>query len=192
MANVEVLDWSKKKVSSTELNDEVFCAEVRRDLLHSVVRWQLAGRRSGTHQAKSRGMVSGGGKKPFKQKGTGNARQGSSRSPLLEGGGVIFGPRPRDYSYTMLKKLKKQCLLSALSYLRSENRLIVVNEMKSSKGKTKELSQSLKSLGVEKALLIDEKLDPLFQRAARNMPKIRYNTPEGLMSMIFLSTIVRC
>lgn len=180
MASVEVVNWNQKKVSSAELSDEIFGVEVRRDILHSMVRWQLACRRSGTHQVKTRRMVSGGGRKPFKQKGTGNARQGSIRSPLLEGGGVIFGPKPRDYSYTMLKKVKKQGLRAALSYLMSEKRLIIVDEMKSSEGRTKELAQNLKSLGVSKVLLIDDKLDPLFQRAARNIPTVRYNTPEGV------------
>ena len=180
MAHVEVIDWSQKKVGSVELSDEVFGTEVRRDLLHSIVRWQLACRRRGTHQAKTRAMVSGGGSKPFKQKGTGNARQGSSRSPLLEGGGVIFAPRPRDYSYTMLKKQKRQGLRSALSYLKAEGRFFVIDEMKSAKGKTKELVHCLKSFGVNKALLIDDKVDPLFQRAAHNIPKIRYNSVDGV------------
>ena len=180
MAHVEVIDWSQKKVGSVELSDEVFGTEVRRDLLHSIVKWQLACRRRGTHQAKTRAMVSGGGSKPFKQKGTGNARQGSSRSPLLEGGGVIFAPRPRDYSYTMLKKQKRQGLRSALSYLKAEGRFFVIDEMKSANGKTKELVHCLKSFGVKKALLIDDKVDPLFQRAAHNIPKIRYNSVDGV------------
>ena len=180
MTSVKVIDWNQKQVGSAELSDEVFAAKVRQDLLHSVVKWQLACRRSGTHQAKTRAMVSGGGAKPFKQKGTGQARQGSSRSPLLEGGGVIFAPKPRDYSYTLLKKQKRQALCSALSYLKAEGRFLVISEMKSKEGKTKELAQSLKSLNVDKALLIDDKVDPLFQRAASNIPRIRYNSVEGI------------
>ena len=180
MASVNVTDWNQKEVGSVELSDGVFGAEVRRDILHSVVRWQLAGRRRGTHQAKTRAMVSGGGAKPFKQKGTGNARQGSSRSPLLESGGVIFAPKPRDYSYTMLKKQKRQGLCSALSYLKAEGRLFIIDKMKSSEGKTKELASDLKSFGVSKAFLIDDKMDPLFQRAAHNLPKIRYNSVDGV------------
>ena len=180
MASVEVTDWSQKKVGQAELNEEVFDIEVRSDLIQSVVRWQLACRRRGTHQAKTRAMVSGGGAKPFKQKGTGQARQGSSRSPLLESGGVIFAPKPRDYSYTLLKKQKSRVCCCALSYLKSQGRFFVVDEMKSSQGQTKELAHHLKSFGVDKALLIDTQIDPLFQRAARNIPKIRYNSVDGV------------
>ena len=111
MASLNVYDWNKKEVGKVDANSAIFEADVRKDVLHSVVRWQLACKRQGTHKAKTRGEVSGGGKKPFKQKGTGNARQGSSRSPLLESGGVIFAPVPRDYSYTLPKKIKKLSLI---------------------------------------------------------------------------------
>ena len=120
MASVDVLDWKKKKVGSVELPATVFEQEVRKDLLHTVVRWQLASRRAGTHQAKTRGMVRGSSAKPFKQKGTGNARQGNKRSPLLRGGAITFGPEPRDYSYTLPKKIKKKAMKSALSHLMKE------------------------------------------------------------------------
>lgn len=180
MASVAVMNWNKEKVSSVELSDEVFGVSVRRDILHAVVRWQLASRRRGTHQAKTRAMVSGGGRKPFKQKGTGQARQGSSRSPLLEGGGVIFPPSLRDYSYTLLRKVKRQGMASALSYLKEKGHLFVIEEMASSEGKTKELAQRLKSFGVHKVLLVDGQINPLFQRAARNLPQVRYNNPEGI------------
>lgn len=180
MTSVEVIDWNQKKVGTVELSDQVFGVEVCKNLLHSVVRWQLAGRRRGTHQAKTRAMVRGGGAKPFRQKKTGNARQGSSRSPLLESGGVIFPPSPRDYSYTMLKKQKRQGLYSALSYLKSEGRLLVVDKMQSPEGKTKDLAKDLKSLGVSRALLIDTRIDPLFRRASRNIPRIRYNNVHGV------------
>ena len=180
MASVDVLNWNKEKVGTVELSDDVFDVEARRDILHAVVKWQLAGRRKGNHQAKTRAMVRGGGKKPFKQKGTGRARQGSSRSPLLEGGGVIFPPRPRDYSYKMLKKLKRRGLSCALSYLMSQGRVFVMEKMTSSEGKTKELSRRLKSFDVEQAFLVDDRIDSLFQRAARNLPKVRYNNPDGV------------
>jgi large subunit ribosomal protein L4 len=180
MAKAEVVNWTKKKVGEVELPDSVFATEVRTDLLHTIVKWQLASRRQGTHMAKNRSLVSGGGKKPFKQKGTGNARQGSTRSPLLKGGGVIFGPTPRDYSYTVPKKVKKAAMKSALAHLYKEGRFYVVEDMTSSDGKANELAKRLKGFGVNKALLIDNNSNDLFLRAARNLPGFRYNTVEGL------------
>jgi large subunit ribosomal protein L4 len=180
MATLNVLDWNKKKVGSVEVPSEVFEAEVRKELLHRIVNWQLAGRRQGTHKTKTRGEVRGGGKKPFKQKGTGNARQGSIRSPLMPGGGVAFGPVPRDYSYTLPKKLKQAALRCALSYLNKENKLFVIDDMSSVDGKTKEIAKRLEGFGISKALLIDESRDEKFQRATRNLKKIHYNSVEGL------------
>lgn len=179
MANIEVLDWSKKKVSTVELSSEVFGAEVNKELLHRVVNWQLACRRQGTHKTKTRAEVSGGGKKPFKQKGTGNARQGSSRSPLMPGGGITFGPVPRSYAFSLPKKLKRAALRSALSHLVKENKFFVVSDMNSD-GKTSDLAKRLKSFGVEKALLIDVDASDTFKRASRNLKKVRYNSVDGL------------
>lgn len=179
MATVDVLDWTKKKVGSVELPAEVFGVEVKKELLHRVVNWQLAGRRQGTHKAKNRGEVSGGGKKPFKQKGTGNARQGSSRSPLMPGGGVTFGPVPRDYSFSLPKKLKRAALRTALSHLVKENKLFVVADMKS-EGKTNEMAKRLSGFGLAKSLLIDTAVDEKFARATRNLSKFRYNSVDGL------------
>src|ERR1700675_824905 len=113
MATVEVLGWDKKKVGSVELEKDVFEAPIHKEVLQTVTRWQLACRRQGTHAAKTRAEVSGGGKQPFKQKGTGNARQGSSRSPLMPGGGVTFGPLPRDYSNHLPKKVRQLGLKTA-------------------------------------------------------------------------------
>lgn len=180
MAQVDVLNWKKQKVGQLELDARVFEADVNKQLLHSVVRWQLAGRRQGTHMTKTKGLVSGGGKKPFKQKGTGNARQGSNRSPLMPGGGTMFGPQPRDYSYTLPKKVRRAALVSALSYLFKEGRLIVLDDISSSAGKTKELVQNLNSLGLNKAVLVDAKAKDLVSRAARNLEKFRYYGTEGL------------
>ncbi|MCB0385597.1 MAG: 50S ribosomal protein L4 [Bdellovibrionales bacterium] len=180
MATVEVLNWSKKKVGEVDLSPVVFEAPVRKDILDEIVKWQLASRRSGTHKAKTRAEVSGGGKKPFKQKGTGNARQGSSRSPLMEGGGITFGPNPRDYSYTLPKKVKQMGLRSALSLLLKEGKLAIVEDMGSENGKTNELAKRLKSFGVEKVVLITGEKDDLFSRAARNLPKVRYYGTEGM------------
>src|ERR1700748_2017759 len=107
MATVDVLSLDKKKVGSVELSKDVFEIPIHKEILQTVTRWQLACRRQGTHAAKTRGEVSGGGKKPFKQKGTGNARQGSTRSPLMPGGGITFGPQPRDYSYALPRKVRQ-------------------------------------------------------------------------------------
>lgn len=180
MATIDVLNWEKKKVDSVELSKDVFEVPVKKEILHTVVRWQLACRRQGTHKAKTRGEVSGGGKKPFKQKGTGNARQGSNRSPLMPGGGITFGPVPRDYSYNLPKKVRQLGLKTALSFLKKEGRLFVIDEMASAEGKTKELAQKLKGFGLEKAVLIDNEKNQLFDRASRNMPKFRYYGVEGL------------
>lgn len=180
MAKVAVYNWDKEKVGEVELSAEVFGAPVRKDLLHTVVKWQLARRRQGTHATKTRGLVRGGGKKPFKQKGTGEARQGSSRSPLHPGGGTMFGPQPRSYDYNLPKKVKKAALASALSYLVQEGRFFVVEDMKSASGKTKEMAARLKGFGVDKAVLLDDVLDNNFQRATRNLPGFVSLSAEGM------------
>lgn len=180
MPQIDVLDWNRQKSKSIELPDEVFAEPIKQHVLHEVVKWQLAKRRQGTHKTKTRSEVSGGGKKPFRQKGSGNARQGSIRSPLMRGGGVIFGPRPRSYAYTLPKKLKRAGLRSALSYLFKEKRFYVVSDMTSQQGKTKELFQQLKGFGVLKAVLMDEQEKPLFKRAVKNLPHVRYYSVEGL------------
>jgi large subunit ribosomal protein L4 len=180
MATVDVLSWEKKKVGTVDLDDNVFAITVRKEILQTVVRWQLAGRRQGTHKSKTRAEVSGGGKKPFKQKGTGNARQGSTRSPLMPGGGIAFGPVPRDYSYVLPKKVRRLGLRTALSHLKKEGRLFVVDSMSSAAGKTKEVATQLKGFGLAKAVLIDASSDTTFDRAARNLPKYRYCGVEGM------------
>ena len=179
MAKVEILNWDKKKVGEIELLQDVFGQAVHKDVLHSVVRWQLAGRRQGTSMTKTKGLVSGGGKKPFKQKGTGNARQGSTRSPLMPGGGKIFGPVPRDYSYNLPKKMRQLGLKQALSFLVKEGKLVVIEDMKSN-GKTSELAKRLKKFGLTKAVLIDQAADEKFKRASQNLVKFRYYSAEGM------------
>lgn len=180
MSSVDVLGWDKKKVGSVDLDASVFGITVKKEILHTVVRWQLACRRQGTHKAKTRGEVSGGGKKPFKQKGTGNARQGSIRSPLMPGGGITFGPEPRDYSYVLPKKVRRLGLRTALSFLNKEGRLFVVDAMTSDEGKTKDLAKRLENFGLKKAMLIDAAVDEKFNRASRNLPKFRYVGVEGM------------
>ncbi len=179
MATIDILDWNKKKVGSTTLNADVFEAPVRKEVLHTMVRWQLACRRQGTHKAKTRGEVSGTGKKPYKQKGTGNARRGTEKSPLISGGGATFAPRPRDYSYSLNKKLKQMGLKSALSYLVKEGRFHVVKDMTSADGKTKEIVSRLKGFGAEKAVLIGSSEDN-FKRATSNLKNFCYYPAEGL------------
>lgn len=179
MATVNVTNWKKEKVGSVDLAPAVFEVEVRNDLLHSVVRWQLASRRQGTHMTKTKGLVSGGGKKPFKQKGTGNARQGSTRSPLMPGGGTMFGPVPRNYAYVLPKKVRKIGLSMALSHLFKEGKLFIVESMDSA-GKTTELNKRLKTFGVKKAVLIDAVSDEKFLLAARNLQNFKYSPVAGL------------
>ena len=179
MATVNVLNWKNEKVGTVELSPEVFEREVKKEILHDVVRWQLACRRQGTHMTKTKGLVSGGGKKPFKQKGTGNARQGSTRSPLMPGGGTTFGPQPRSYAYVLPKKVRRIGLSMALSHLVKEGKLMVVDSM-TSKGKTNELSKALKGFGLKKAVLVDSMTDETFKRASRNLESFKYFPVEGL------------
>lgn len=179
MANVNILNWKNEKVGTVELLADIFERPVKKELLHSIVRWQLAARRQGTHMTKTKGLVSGGGKKPFKQKGTGNARQGSTRSPLMPGGGTIFGPEPRSYAYALPKKMRKVALSMALSHLLSEGKLLVVDSMDSN-GKTNELSKKLKSFGLKKAVIIDANRNEMFERASGNLEKYKFFPVEGL------------
>ena len=179
MATVNVLNWKKEKVGTVELAADVFELEVKKDLLHEVVKWQLASRRQGTAATKTKGLVSGGGKKPFKQKGTGNARQGSTRSPLMPGGGTTFGPVPRSFAYVLPKKVRRLGLSMALSHLVKEGRLFVVENMKS-EGKTAELSKRLQAFGLSKAVLVDAQPNEIFKRASNNLVTFKYFPVEGL------------
>lgn len=179
MATVNVLNWKKEKVGSVELAADVFEREVKKEVLHTVVRWQLASRRQGTSMTKTKGLVSGGGKKPFKQKGTGNARQGSTRSPLMPGGGTTFGPQPRSYAYVLPKKVRRIGLSMALSHLVKEGRLFVVDNMKSD-GKTNELNKRLSAFGLKKAVLVDSHTDEMMKRASSNLEKFKYFPVEGV------------
>ncbi len=180
MAKASIKDWNGKKIKDVNLDKDVFGHPLRKDLIQAHVKWQLACRRRGTHSTKSRGEVSGGGRKPFRQKGTGNARQGTSRSPLMPGGAITFGPKPRDYSYALPKKVRRKGLKMALSYLVKEGQLFIVPHMESKEGKTKELYQRLKKFGLQKSLLIDDKRNDLFHRAAKNLKNFRYYSVEGV------------
>ena len=154
MANVSVLNMEGKEVGSMELNDAVFGVEISEHLVHQAVVLQLANNRQGTQKAKTRSEVSGGGRKPWRQKGTGHARQGSTRAPQWTGGGVVFAPVPRDYSFKMNKKEKRAALKSVLTSKVQENKFIVLDELKLAEVKTKEMKKVLDNLKVNNALVI--------------------------------------
>ena len=154
MANVSVLNMEGKEVGSMELNDAVFGVEINEHLVHQAVVLQLANNRQGTQKANTRSEVSGGGRKPWRQKGTGHARQGSTRAPQWTGGGVVFAPVPRDYSFKMNKKEKRAALKSVLTSKVQENKFIVLDELKLAEVKTKEMKKVLDNLKVNNALVI--------------------------------------
>ena len=173
MPSVVMVDQNNKKVKDVEL-PALFSAEVRPHLVHSAVVNQLANKRAGTAATKNKALVSGGGKKPFKQKGTGRARAGSNRSPLWRHGGTVFGPMPRDYSYSMPKKAKKGALVDAISSKIAENRLILVESLNVAEPKTKLVAELLKTLGVqENALILIKTENKNLTLAARNIPSVK-------------------
>ncbi len=166
----DVISLDNKKVGSVDLDEAVFGTAVRADLMSRYVNWQLAKRRAGTHQVKTRAEVSGSNKKPFKQKGTGSARQGSKRAPQLRGGGVSFGPHVRDHGFGLQKKVRRLALKSALSSKQSEGKLVVLENAKIKNPKTADLIKRLGKLGWGSALIIDgAELDNNFRLAARNI-----------------------
>src|SRR3954453_18196055 len=177
---IDILNIDGKKVGDLELSDAVFGAPVKEHLLWEVVKAQQAAKRAGTHSTKTRAHVRGGGKKPYKQKGTGNARQGSSRAPNHVGGGKVFGPHPRDYSYTVPKKVKRAALASALSLRAKEKKLVVVDKLPFEAPKTKRLAGILKVLGVDSAVVVDGKENLQLSKSARNLAASKYLAPEGL------------
>jgi len=162
------------------LNEAIFGAKPRTHLLHQAVVMQLANRRTGSAATKSKGFVSGGGKKPWRQKGTGRARAGSIRSPSWVGGGTVFGPQPRDYSYRMPRTARREALLSALSLKKRENKVIVVDKFELEQAKTKLMVQALAELKVASALLVIPQADAKIERSARNLPKVKVLRVEGL------------
>ena len=172
MANVSVYNMEGKEVGTMELNDAVFGVEVNDHLVHLAVVRQLANNRQGTQKAKTRAEVSGGGRKPWKQKGTGHARQGSTRSPQWTGGGVVFAPTPRDYSVKMNKKERRLALKSALTSRVQENKLIVLDELKLDEVKTKAMQNVLNNLNVSKAMVVLADNDANVVLSARNIPDV--------------------
>jgi large subunit ribosomal protein L4 len=176
---LDIKNLDGKKVGDVTLDDAVFGQEVNEHLLWEVVKMQRANHRAGTHSTLRRGEVRGGGKKPYKQKGTGNARQGSTRAPHYVGGGSVFGPKPRDYSYHMPKKAVASALRSALSLRAKEQKLVIVDGFSLGGIKTKKVAQALGKLGLEKALLVDGGNAEL-EKSARNLTSAKYLAPEGL------------
>ena len=173
MANVAVYNMEGKEVDKIELNDSIFGVEINEHLVHMAVLQQLANKRQGTQKAKTRSEVRGGGRKPWRQKGTGHARQGSTRSPQWTGGGVVFAPVPRDYSFKLNKKEKRAALKSALTSRVVENKFVVVDELKLDEIKTKKFVEVLKNLNVEKALVILNDMDEKVIASAANIPTVK-------------------
>ena len=172
MANVSVYNMEGKEVEKIDLSDAVFGVEVNEHLVHMAVVQYLANRRQGTQKAKTRSEVSGGGRKPWRQKGTGHARQGSTRAPQWTGGGVVFAPVPRDYSCKMNKKEKRLALKSVLTGRVLENKLIVLDELKMDEYKTKQFKKVMENLNVKKGLVVLAENDDKVERSARNLSGI--------------------
>ena len=180
MATFDVLNLDKQKVSTIDLADDVFAGEVNEHLFYEVVKSQLASRRAGTHAVKNRSLVSGGGKKPYKQKGTGRARQGSIRASHWVGGGKAMGPKPRDYSYDVPKKVRRGALRSALSLRASQNQLFILDSFQLGETKTKKALAALGKLGISNALIVDETGNQDLARSVRNLDNYTFLPPEGL------------
>lgn len=173
MAKLQIIDQNNKKVGDIELAPEVFEVEIQPEILNLVVRSQRASKRQGTHATKNRALITGGGRKPWRQKGTGRARAGSSRSPLWRGGATTFGPQPRDYSFKVNKKVRKLALQMALSARVSEEKLRVVNTIDLAEIKTKAFAEIVGKLGLGKTLIVAKDADEKLVLSARNMPHIK-------------------
>ncbi|MCQ2506655.1 MAG: 50S ribosomal protein L4 [Lachnospiraceae bacterium] len=176
MANVKVFNMEGKEVGSIDLKDSIFAVEVNEHVMHLAVLSQLANKRQGTQSAKTRAEVSGGGRKPWRQKGTGHARQGSTRSPQWDGGGVVFAPKPREYKLNINRKEKALAFKSALTVKVNENKFIVLDELKLNEIKTKAMVAVLKNLNVNKALVVTEEKNENVTLSAANLPFVRTAT----------------
>ena len=180
MANVSVYNMEGKEVGTIDLNDAIFGVEVNEHLVHMAVVQQLANNRQGTQKAKTRSEVSGGGRKPWRQKGTGHARQGSTRSPQWAGGGVVFAPVPRDYSFKLNKKEKRAALKSALTDKVANAKLIVVDELKFEEIKTKNFAQVMKNLDVNNGLVVVNENDVNVMMSAKNIADVKMALPNTI------------
>ncbi|MFX4263044.1 50S ribosomal protein L4 [Pelotomaculum propionicicum] len=180
MPTVALYNISGEQVGELTLKDEIFGVEVHESVLHDAVVMQLAGRRLGTHDTKTRSEVSGGGRKPWRQKGTGRARHGTIRSPIWRGGGIVFGPHPRDYGYSLPKKVRRLALKSALSSKVNAGDILVLDELRLEKPKTKDMARILNNLKVDDALLVTAEKDESVEKSARNIPNIKPLIATGL------------
>ena len=180
MANVSVYNMEGKEVGKMDLNDAVFGVEINEHLVHMAVVQNLANKRQGTQKAKTRSEVSGGGRKPWRQKGTGHARQGSTRAPQWKGGGVVFAPTPRDYSFKLNKKEKRAALKSVLTSRVQDNKLIVLDELKFDEIKTKEFKKVMDNLKVDKAMVVIGGQDENVILSARNLPRVNTAVAENI------------
>ena len=180
MAVTDILNIDGAKVGEVEIMDEVFNCEVKQHLIHDVIKMQLANRRRGTAKTKGRSEVSGGGRKPYKQKGTGQARRGSSRSPVMVGGGTTFGPQPRDYSYLVPKKVRRSALRSALTVRNIASNMKVLDKLELADISTKKFFGIVSTLGLTKPLFIIDKKDETVEKSARNIPYVKVLRVEGL------------
>jgi len=182
MAKADLYDLKSGKIGEVELKDEIFLYPIKPHLFYEVVKWQLAKRRRGTHCTKTRAEVSGGSRKPWPQKHTGRARHGSIRSPIWRHGGIVFGPKPREYEYTLPKKVRRAALRSALSLRFKEGKVFVVEDFKLEQMKTKKFVEAMEKLGLkeQKTLIITDKKDEVLEKAARNVPWAKVLRWEGL------------
>ncbi len=181
---IDVIDTKKNKVGDAELAPEIFEGEIKRHLVHDVVVNQMANHRKGTHKTKNRTEVRGGGKKPWKQKGLGRARAGSIRSPLFRGGGVVFGPTPRNYGYSVPKKVRKAALVSALTFKAQDNAFIVVDKLELAAPKTKDALAILNSLGISgKVLIVTGSRDSNLELSFRNIAGVKMVRPETVNTL---------
>jgi large subunit ribosomal protein L4 len=180
MSVADVFDIKKKKVAQVELNDAVFGAEVNEAVIYDVVKMQMAARRSGTSSTKTRSDVSGGGKKPWRQKGTGRARAGTSRSPIWRGGGIVFGPHPRDYSYSVPKKVRKKALISVLSMKLKEDKMVILKDFPMEKISTKTFKGVVDLFELKKVLFVLDMENEVLLKSSRNIKNIKMIRSEGI------------
>jgi large subunit ribosomal protein L4 len=180
MAVADVYNIKKKKVAKVELNDAVFGAEVNEAIVYDVVKMQLASRRSGTASTKTRHDVSGGGKKPWRQKGTGRARAGTTRSPIWRGGGIVFGPHPRDFSYSIPKKVRKKAVISALSMKLKQDKMLILKDFPMEKISTRIFKSVVDLFDLKKALFVLADADITLQKSSRNIKSIKMIRSEGI------------
>jgi len=180
MAVADVFNIEKKKVTQVDLSDAVFGAEVNEAVIYDVVKMQMASKRSGTASTKTRSDISGGGKKPFRQKGTGRARSGTSRSPIWRSGGTVFGPHPRDYSYSIPKKMRKKALISALSMKFKDNKMLILKDFPMEKISTKTFKSVFDLFELKKALFVLDENNEVLLKSSRNLKNVKMIRSEGI------------